>query len=209
MDCQRGDNFINNQCNQTSDTQIFFCHHFPLYKARVHLSSENNLVCFTLFISCLFHSFSLSGIRFPFHCSILSNLFCLYKFHVRLYFRNRWLFCVCANHHFPFLHFVEFVNNCVSCFCSVRLYMDMHACVCVLCVFHYTFICWPKCRVCVFSAANFSVMCDRWSHINLYKFIFHSVEQNVCMFKWLSLRINPKSIPYFMFLLQYGQKRSE
>lgn len=168
MDCQRGDNFINNQCNQTSDTQIFFCHHFPSYKARVQLSSENNLVCFTLFTSCLFHSYSLSGIRFPFHRSILSNLFCLYKFHVRLYFRFRWLFCVCANHHFPFLHFVEFVNNCVSCFCSVMFYMDMHACVSVFCVCFITHLSAGPSVECAFLVRQISVLCVTDGHILIY-----------------------------------------
>lgn len=85
------------------------------------------------------------------------------------------------------LHSVVFVN--------VRACVRVYAC---LCAFHYIFIYWHKCRVCVFSAANLCFMCDRWSHINLYKFIFHSVEQNVCMFKWLSFGFNPKSISHFV-----------
>lgn len=61
----------------------------------------------------------------------------------------------------------------------------------------------------VFSAANFSVMCDRWSHINLYKFIFHSIRLNktsACLSDYLS-ESTRESISYFMFALQFEQNR--
>lgn len=100
FDCKRGDNFINNQCNQTVDTQTFFFVVSPFLNIMLrvsctHSSPENNFVCHTLHI--FFYSVPLllllSLLFVRYYIVLDSNLFCLYKFYVRLYFQIRWLLC--------------------------------------------------------------------------------------------------------------------
>lgn len=100
FDCKRGDNFINNQCNQTVDTQTFFslCPHSSIScsESHVHIHRLKTISFVTLFIF-FFYSVPLllllSLLFVRYYIVLDSNLFCLYKFHVRLYFQIRWLLC--------------------------------------------------------------------------------------------------------------------
>lgn len=90
---KKSDTFINNQCNQRVDTQAsFFCHHSfwhkssILYKCIVWKKTARSHSCTCLLFRCL------SRRSFFLHL-VHSNLFGLYKFHARVYFRICWLLC--------------------------------------------------------------------------------------------------------------------